>query len=890
MSSTGFNWTEEHPRFLSDLTGDRRADILGFGRDGVWVARNSGDGTFATPQRVLRDYATETGWRVAKHPRVLADLTGDGRPDLVGFGYESVWTALNHGDGTFQPARPVLKNFCEDAGGWRVADHLRFLADITGDGRADIVGFGNDGVWTALGNGDGTFQDPRLVLRDLAPNANGWYASRHPRFLADVTGDGRADIVGFGDDDVYVLRANGDGTFRAPVWAVGGLGYNQGWRTAQHPRFLADITGDGRADIVAFGNDGMWTARSNGVGGFTNLRLAIQGFTDWLDEDHLRFMVDITGDRRADMVGFNQQGMWTARSNGDGTFIYPGFAGNFGRIDSGWRARRHPRLGADLTGDGNADVVGFGDDGVWTSMGLGNGSFYPAKLTLKDFGAHTGATEVRHVFVLMLENRSFDHMLGFSGIAGTDAATGARTAIEGVTGTESNDFHDVTYHPIPGAPNSMRHDPGHSFDAVLVQLAGYGATYPPGGPYPPIDNSGFAASYGLGVDRDPADVMRCCSEAQLPALHELAREFVLCDHWYASHPGHTWPNRLFVHAASSGGMDMEPDKSDIVRWTALPGDGLQLANGTIFDRLRQAGLAYRLYHDAELLPPMVSTLKGVSVLSINDLDDLASDLADPAFRDVRYVHIEPRYDPPHEYANGNSQHPLGDVRKGDQLIKRIYETIRNSPVWEHSLLIVTWDEHGGFYDHVAPPATVPPADAPAAGVVNKHRFAFDRLGPRVPALIISPLIPKNLIDHRVYDHASVPATIEHLLELDPLTERDRHANSLHPLIQLTQARTDTPARLQATASVTAPRTVTTSPAQASAPTRSIDENQIAAFVYAAYAQDIELSHPSQHPTIRARVAAIRTHQQALDYMRDVAARACTARNAQAARTPDRTAS
>jgi phospholipase C len=185
---------------------------------------------------------------------------------------------------------------------------------------------------------------------------------------------------------------------------------------------------------------------------------------------------------------------------------------------------------------------------------------------------------------------------------------------------------------------------------------------------------------------------------------------------------------------------------------------------------------------------------------------------------------------------------------------------------------------------------VPPTDAPAAGVVNKHRFAFDRLGPRVPALIISPLIPKNLIDHRVYDHATVPATIEHQLELDPLTERDRHANSLYPLIQPTPARTDAPARLQTPASITAPRTVATSAAQASAPNRSIDENQIAAFVYAAYAQDIELSDPSQHPAIRARVAAIRTHQHALDYMRDVAARASTARKAQAARMPDRAAS
>jgi len=357
---------------------------------------------------------------------------------------------------------------------------------------------------------------------------------------------------------------------------------------------------------------------------------------------------------------------------------------------------------------------------------------------------------VQHVFVLMLENRSFDHLRGFSGITGADAATGAPTTIEGLTGAESNDFHDVTYRASPGAPNRMRQDPGHNFDAVLIQLAGYGATYPPGGPYPPIDNSGFATSYGLGEDRDPADVMRCCTEAQLPYLHQLAREFAVCDHWYASHPGHTWPNRVFLHAASSGGMDMEPDWTDIVRWTTLPGDGLELANGTIYDRLRDAGLAYRHYQDDDYLPPMVASLKGVSLWDIDDLGDLASDLADPDFRDVRLVHIEPSYDvfgiyptTPGSYGNGNSQHPLGDVRRGDALIKRVYETIRNSPVWEHSLLIITWDEHGGFYDHVAPPLAVPPGDTPAKCVVNEHRFGFDQLGPRVPALLSRRSSPRT---------------------------------------------------------------------------------------------------------------------------------------------------
>src|SRR4051794_26920021 len=248
--------------------------------------------------------------------------------------------------------------------------------------------------------------------------------------------------------------------------------------------------------------------------------------------------------------------------------------------------------------------------------------------------------------------------------------------------------------------------------------------------------------------------MRCCTSEQLPYLHQLAGEFAVCDRWFASLPGHTWPNRVFVHAATSGGMDMEPDEAVIARWELVWRDGLELANGTIYDRLRDAGLNYRLYHDDEpfpYLPPMVSSLKGVSILDIDDLDDLESDLADPDFRDIRYIHIEPSYDVlgvhgeyEGEYSNGNSQHPLGDVRKGDQLIKRVYETIRNSPVWEQSLLIITWDEHGGFYDHVAPPAAVPPGEPPARGHRQRAPVRLRparREGPRSGHLTADPEEP-----------------------------------------------------------------------------------------------------------------------------------------------------
>ena len=363
---------DRHPRFLADLTGDERADIVGFGDAGVWVAFNNGDGTFQTPNFVVPNFGYEAGgWRVERHPRFFADLTGDGRADIVGFGDAGVWVALNNGDGTFQAPNLVVSTFGYAAGGWRVERHPRFLADLTGDGRADIVGFGDAGVWVALNNGDGTFQTPNLVLPNFGYAAGGWRVERHPRFLADLTGDGRADIVGFGDAGVWVALNNGDGTFQGPNLVVSTFGYAAGgWRVERHPRFLADLTGDGRADIVGFGNAGVWVALNNGDGTFQASNLVVPTFGyvagGWRVERHPRFLADLTGDGRADIAGFGDAGVWVALNNGDGTFQAPRLVvANFGYEAGGWRVDRHPRFLAELTGDRREDIVGFGDAGVW---------------------------------------------------------------------------------------------------------------------------------------------------------------------------------------------------------------------------------------------------------------------------------------------------------------------------------------------------------------------------------------------------------------------------------------------------------------------------------------------------------------------------------------------
>jgi hypothetical protein len=173
-----------------------------------------------------------------------------------------VYVSRAQADGSFSAPQLVVGNFGYDAGGWRVDQHPRFLADLNGDGRADIVGFGNAGVYVSWAQADGSFSAPQLVVANFGYDAGGWRIDRHPRFLADTTGDGRLDIVGCGNAGVYVSRALADGTYEAPQLVITNFGYDAGgWRVDQHPRFVADTNGGGRADVVGFGYAGMYVSR-----------------------------------------------------------------------------------------------------------------------------------------------------------------------------------------------------------------------------------------------------------------------------------------------------------------------------------------------------------------------------------------------------------------------------------------------------------------------------------------------------------------------------------------------------------------------------------------------------------------------------------------------------
>jgi phospholipase C len=379
--------------------------------------------------------------------------------------------------------------------------------------------------------------------------------------------------------------------------------------------------------------------------------------------------------------------------------------------------------------------------------------------------------DIDHFVVLMLENRSFDHMFGLrpdvSGIGGTVPAHFANPGPHG------------TVRPAGGAPFAIptKHGLGPFHNLVDVNEQLFGSKTPAAGAAASM--KGFVASYvealksdtrGNFGDRDVAVVMQSFDPGSLPAITALADEFVLCDHWFSEVPGPTHPNRLYVHAGTSSGFVHNVFKRpfDIV---------------TIYELLQRNGNSWATY-DFDLNEVKMFTRIGDSLDNFKRFS--------PSFgQDVEtgtlpnYSFIIPRFSSTH-HAEANDQHAPHDVRWGDDLIADVYDTLRsNEAVWRKSALIVTYDEHGGFFDHVVPPAAINPdgIDSPRPDD-NFHNarppaFKFDRLGVRVPALIASPWVKRGQVVNDHLQHTSILRTVRDRFGITTfLGEREKNAPSL----------------------------------------------------------------------------------------------------------------
>lgn len=421
---------------------------------------------------------------------------------------------------------------------------------------------------------------------------------------------------------------------------------------------------------------------------------------------------------------------------------------------------------------------------------------------------------VKHIVVLMLENRAFDHMLGLlPGVEGV--AGGSYFNLADPADASAKKYRTSTDAPyaVPKreVPASGYGGPSHSFPSATQQLFGDREAK---GPIPlpdgaPATNNGFVESYISALHRvpvhDPSDrqiqaVMASFTPERLPVLSTLAREFCLCDHWYSEVPGPTEPNRLFMHAATSEGFTHNV-------WSR------PVRSRTIYENLQDAGHDWAFYYydlaDSDQFPALKAQTERNKNFDAFYTDVKRADtLATYSFLCPRYTNTPS--------ARANSQHPPEDVRFGEHLIADVYEALRASEAWEESLFIVLYDEHGGYYDHVNPPAkgvanpdglTSPTADdkAEAArdpnrnGYLLKPDYAFDftRLGLRVPAVLISPWIKKGTVDSTPYQHTSVLAFTKKLFDLPNfLTKRDAQAKSFEHLFEtLKQPRRDAPTEL-----------------------------------------------------------------------------------------------
>jgi phospholipase C len=371
----------------------------------------------------------------------------------------------------------------------------------------------------------------------------------------------------------------------------------------------------------------------------------------------------------------------------------------------------------------------------------------------------TNLEKVDHIVVLMLENRSFDHMLGYLSLEG------GRGDVDGLRPGFANEHDGHSYRIHHLGSTAIADDPDHSASSADLQIGG-GAM------------DGFVTSFAgtlsrRGVeDGDPARVMGYYNAADVPVYDHLAREFAVCDRWFSSVPGATWPNRLYaICGQAAGSRDDLPHNlpplynlPSFVRHLDAGGVTWRWYSFEAAGTLRFADAHYALGHHDRFAFFSTTSLNWKSRLERVDAD-AASFLEDAARGTLPPVSwIDPNFSNFNPIGfQPNDDHAPADIKDGQELVLAVYHALATSPQWEKTMLVIFYDEHGGFFDHVTPP-----------GVPDDDPQLFGRYGVRVPALIVSPWIEPGSVSHTVFDHTSIIKTI--LLRFCPgaLNDPKRH--------------------------------------------------------------------------------------------------------------------
>jgi phospholipase C len=489
----------------------------------------------------------------------------------------------------------------------------------------------------------------------------------------------------------------------------------------------------------------------------------------------------------------------------------------------------------------------------------------------------------------MLENRSFDHLLGFlypksdgfDGLDGTESnadASGNRATVFPITSDRQNAYYYPLANPAEGYPATNQ----QLFSSATPPASGEAA------------NDGFVTSFARELSHPahpldpklagavPASIMGMYAPETLPVLAGLAKGFAVCDGWFASVPTQTFPNRAFAVAGTSLG------------YTDNSAHGTPAFNTpSVFGRLAAAGHTWKIYGFSGR--PLTSndfpdTLQpGPNGEVVSGFARFQADAASGSLAAFSYIEPEwatyPRKTDPPDVAQGdqehnfnveNDQHPVCNLAVGEKLLYDVYQALRTGPGWARTLLIITYDEHGGNYDHVPPPTGAIPPD----GVIGHSGFDFTRFGVRVPAVLVSPLIAAGTIlrapggGQPPFDHTSIIATLRARFGLGALGRRDAAAPDVGSVLALAAARTDDPLAAVTLPPVADPVLLPGSPPVGAAPSSFLEAKAVAAAALPVPADPIAdpaaavrklTTAAAQYTFIQQRRAAWRAAGRPLDY-------------------------